>query len=102
MTTTNYREGVGHRLRLLRERRNMSQEDAAHLAGVAVKTWHNWETGKRSPYESSWQRIGASFDVDTRELRGKIPELDSSQLDRIEEKLDRILTALKTGGAGDG
>lgn len=61
------------RLRHLRESRNMSQEDAAHLVGVAVKTWHNWESGKRTPYESNWQRIADSFEVDVQPIRGRPP-----------------------------
>lgn len=68
-----YRAGVGLRLRELRESRNMSQEDAAHLVGVAVKTWHNWESGKRTPYESNWQRIADSFDVNVQPIRGTPP-----------------------------
>lgn len=68
-----YRADVGQRLRALRESRNMSQEDAAHLVGVAVKTWHNWESGKRSPYESNWQRLADSFEIDVQPIRGTPP-----------------------------
>lgn len=94
-----YREQVGSRLRLLREDRAMSQEDAAHLVGVAVKTWHNWESGKRSPYENNWRRIGEAFEIDVRLIRGKPPTplgLDAadSQLDRIEQSVGEIKSEL--------
>lgn len=97
-----YREQVGSRLRLLREDRNMSQEDAAHLVGVAVKTWHNWESGKRTPYESNWKRIATAFEVDVRMIRGKAPPplalaepAETSQLDEIQDSLTRIVSELE-------
>lgn len=68
-----YRAGVGARLLALRKSRNLSQEDAAHLVGVGVKTWHNWESGKRSPYESNWRRIAEAFEIDVQPIRGTPP-----------------------------
>lgn len=90
---SDYQEGVGRRLFALRKSRDLSQEDAAHLVGVGVKTWHLWERGKTAPYDQNWRKIGEAFNVDTAELRGTPPaplalgdgEGDGpDQLDRIE------------------
>ena len=98
-----YRSEVGGRLLRLRESRNMTQEDAAHVVGVAVKTWHNWESGKRSPYESNWRKISEAFEVDVAAIRGKPPAplgldspdlLEAAQLDVIDAKLDQIAGTL--------
>ena len=94
-----YRKQVGRQLRLLREDRSMSQEDAAHLVGVAVKTWHNWESGKRAPYESNWKRISDAFQIDVRPIRGRSPlseiigdesSVPSDRLDQLEQQIEAL------------
>lgn len=51
----------------------MNQADAAHAVGVQPKTWHLWESGKTTPYERNWRRIGDVFNVDPAEIRGIAP-----------------------------
>lgn len=99
-----YRRDVGRRLRALRTTKNMSQEDAAHVVGVRVKTWGLWERGVSSPYERSWQKIKTGFglaDDQVSAIRGKPPAplgLDDepsvgevvSLLRGLEERLTRI------------
>jgi transcriptional regulator with XRE-family HTH domain len=68
-----HRKAVGARLRDLRKARNMSQEDAAYAVGVTLKTWGDWERGRRDPYDANWRKIGQAFDVDPAEVRGTPP-----------------------------
>lgn len=97
-----HRRAVGARLRELRKARGMSQEDAAHAVGVAVKTWSNWERGRTNPYDTNWRKIGKAFDVDPGEIQGQPPAPlalhNSERLDQIDEKLDEILRRLNGGG----
>lgn len=68
-----HRRSVGLRLRELRKAQGLSQEDAAYKVGVTVKTWGDWERGKRDPYDTNWRKIGEEFDVDPGEIRGAPP-----------------------------
>jgi DNA-binding XRE family transcriptional regulator len=56
-----YQEGVGRRLKALRQSSKATQEDAAHIAGVSLTTWRNWERGLRAPYERNWRKLQAGF-----------------------------------------
>jgi transcriptional regulator with XRE-family HTH domain len=99
-----YLEGVGARLLDLRRAHQLSQEDAAHRVGVAVKTWRNWEGGLRAPYESNWRKVKEGFDLTDEQvtaLRGSAPTplglgvestpVGDSQLDRVERRLDLLI-----------
>lgn len=68
-----HRTAVGGRLKQLRQSRGMSQEDAAYAVGVTLKTWGDWERGKRDPYDANWKKIGEAFAVDPAEVRGTPP-----------------------------
>lgn len=60
---SDHQKAVGRRLLALRKTRNASQEDAAHVAGVSLTTWRNWERGLTAPYESSWKKLRAGFEL---------------------------------------
>ena len=95
---SDYRKGVGERLEALRRARNLSQENAAHMAGVSTGSWKNWERGRRSPTETNWGRIRKGFELSDDEmavLRGNPPaplglDADPDKLDRIEAELAGI------------
>lgn len=95
------RRRLGERLRDLRKGRGWSQEDAAHAVGVGVKTWHTWEAGKRTPYDSNLRKIGAAFDVDPSSLMDRPAPLGLVEVDdsppvwarRLEEKLNSVEAA---------
>lgn len=91
-----HRQAVGRRFKALRQNRRLSQEDAAHLAGVSLTTWRNWERGLRSPYERNWEKLRDGFELSEEEVasvRGTPPaplglgESGSPQLDRMEALL---------------
>lgn len=72
-----HRAAVGQRLKTLRKSRRLSQEDAAHKAGVSLTTWRNWERGLRSPYERNWRKLTDGFELTEEEIasvRGTPPE----------------------------
>jgi transcriptional regulator with XRE-family HTH domain len=71
----------GQRIRQAREAQNLSQEDAAHLLEVSVKTFGSWERGESEPRGRNWQKLEKVLGVRVLEIRGAPPP---SQLDRIE------------------
>jgi transcriptional regulator with XRE-family HTH domain len=95
-----HRRRVGERLRQLRKSRGWSQEDAAHEAGVAVKTWYRWESGKGLPYDANVKKLADIFDTTPEEILGVPPSPLGLGADppewalRLEEKLDELLTRL--------
>jgi transcriptional regulator with XRE-family HTH domain len=54
---------VAVRLRLLRERRLLSQRDLAALAGVSQTTIVNIESGRNRPHPSTLRRLAVALDV---------------------------------------
>lgn len=94
-----YRRRFGRRLLELRKRRGWSAEDAAHEVGVSSKTWHNWESGKRNPYDSNKRRIAKAFGIDVEDLAVDLPSplglgsglANANQLDQIEAKVNGLL-----------
>lgn len=92
----------GQRLRALRDERHLSQEDAAHEIGVSTKALRAWEKGGKIKWPNA-KAAGRFYKVDPESLVARdnddlpmvIAEQEQGQLDRIEEKLDRILETLK-------
>jgi transcriptional regulator with XRE-family HTH domain len=96
-------ERVAARLRQLREeygdgRKPMSQEDAAHKAGVKARQWQRWEAAKHMPRRSNLEQVAEAFGIaptafyamDDRPAERR----STTQLDRIETKLDQLLQQL--------
>lgn len=117
----NHRQAVGRRFKALRQNRRLSQEDAAHLAGVSLTTWRNWERGLRSPYERNWEKLADGFDLSDEEIAavrgtppaplgmgesngtgdlGEVLTLLRANADRL-EKIEALLEALTLGGLED-
>jgi DNA-binding XRE family transcriptional regulator len=87
-----HRKAVGIRLRDLRKSHNMTQMDAAVAVGVELKTWGDWERGKRDPYDSNWRKIGETFEVDPAVIRGTLPA--PLGLGAREDQVEQIETQL--------
>lgn len=90
---------VAVRLTELRQARGLSQEDAAHKAGVGVRTWQCWEAGGSMPYPRNIESISKAFGVSVEEF---FDGPTQTQLDRIEALLIEIKGALDDGRAGSG
>ena len=85
-------EKVSERLRELRERNGLSQEDAARKVGITHRQWQRWESGDSMPYPRSLDMVASTFGISVAEFFDPPePTVDQSQLDRIEGKLDQLL-----------
>jgi transcriptional regulator with XRE-family HTH domain len=94
----NHRQAVGRRFKALRQNRRLSQEDAAHLAGVSLTTWRNWERGLRAPYERNWDKLAEGFELSDEEIaavRGTPP----APLGTGESQTGEILSLLRGNAA---
>lgn len=81
----------GDRLRQLRERKGLSQERLAALAGIKVDAYRSWENGRTNPrYLEQLDRVLAVLDVTFEEVN-QWPE--SSQVPRIVPRFGRKPTA---------
>jgi transcriptional regulator with XRE-family HTH domain len=98
-------ERVAARLRQLRDEygngdRPLSQEDAAHKAGVKTRQWQRWEAAAHMPRRSNLEQIAEAFGVSTSAFyeMSAVPaeRRSTTQLDRIEASLARIEKALAT------
>lgn len=80
---------LGARLRALARTHGLeSDEAAARHIDVSYRQYQRWLSGDSEPRTSTLKRIAAAYDIPLAELLG---EPDKSQLDRIEEKLERLL-----------
>ena len=96
-----YMQAAGERIRAAREAKFRTRAKAQDETGIQEKQWYRWEHGLTDPTPDNWERIAEVLEVDLATLRADPPKmLDpesayQAQLDRIEEKLDRILETLK-------
>ena len=86
-----HRRHAADRLTDLRRARGWTVEDLAHHAGVSPKTISRLQNAKGDPRRSTVRKIAAALDVDPAEFLGPLPAAQTTQLDRIEAKLDRLL-----------
>lgn len=103
-----YKARVGERIREAREAKGWSQAALAReLPGtVDGPSVSRWERGKVAPNPDTLEALADALDVDvshflsarpeagTADLMGALAGESASQLDRIESKLDRILSLL--------
>lgn len=87
-------EAIGKRVRAARLTAGLSQEDLAQRAGCVTATVGRLERGTRTVRPRQMQQIADALGVPLPELMGEAPRPEPGQLDRIEAKLDRIITAL--------
>lgn len=82
------------RLLELRERHGLSQEDAAHKVGITTRQWQRWETGESMPYPRNLDAVASRFGISVAEFFDPPDDIsvDVAQLDRMEAKLDEILS----------
>jgi transcriptional regulator with XRE-family HTH domain len=62
---------IGKRLRRLRERRALRQEDLALLAGVGKNTVNRIERDQTEPHMTTVRKLAGALDVDPAELVGR-------------------------------
>lgn len=94
------KEIVATKLAQLRDAHDLTQERAAAHVGVTVRQWQRWETGVSVPYPRNLDAIAEKFGISVAEFFDAPREVPAengrppSQLDRIEAKLDVILSLL--------
>jgi transcriptional regulator with XRE-family HTH domain len=59
---------IGERLRRLRERRALRQEDLAALAGLGKNTVNRLEKNRTEPHMTTIRKLAQALDVDPSEL----------------------------------
>lgn len=52
------------RLKRLRERHGLTQTEAAEKVGTVLRTWQNWEYGRRTPSATTAKLIDLLFPED--------------------------------------
>lgn len=90
-TEDEYLEAIGRGLCNRRVARGWSQEQAAREVEVSVSTWRAWETGRREPYATNWQRLSDVFGVPVSALRevGDATGLEA-RLDALEARVSAL------------
>ena len=73
------------RLRVLRMRAVMSQEQLADRSGVAMDTISKLETGQRRAYPSTIRKLALGLDVRPQMLMGGVEYLDEGPVGEAEE-----------------
>ncbi|MCI8309060.1 MAG: helix-turn-helix transcriptional regulator [Clostridia bacterium] len=84
-----------NRLKLLREEKNMLQEDLAKILSVSQKTISNYEKGLRDMSTDTLSKLSEFFDVSIDYLLGKSNIRNSKQEDSINEELIKIGFSMK-------
>jgi len=85
------------RLRLLRMRAVMSQEQLADRSGVARDTISKLETGQRRAYPSTIRKLALGLDVRPQMLMGGVEYLDEGPVEGVEEAPRKVDPDKKIG-----
>lgn len=89
-----YRRRLAERMKAEREARSLSRQALALRSDVSDKTIKRIELQQvDNPRPLTIRRIAEALDIDPAVLRPP-PEIEADQLNRIEEKLDRLLRAI--------
>lgn len=97
------RAEIGERIRTLRG--PVPQPVLANKLGISLRAIQKWESGESAPQWDNLVRLSKHFQVTQdyllygdREPAPEAKSADSAQLDRIEAKLDELLSILKRSG----
>ena len=85
------------RLRVLRLRAVMSQEQLADRSGVARDTISKLETGQRRAYPSTIRKLALGLDVRPQMLMGGVEYLDEGSVEGVEEAPEKADPDKKIG-----
>ena len=108
------RERVAERMRLLRRPDDptaenptyeLSQEAAAHKAGVTTRQWQRWEAGESMPYPRNLGEVADRFGIEVSDFFEPVAPVEEqvpihtvlelqAEVAQLSEKLDRALSLL--------
>jgi transcriptional regulator with XRE-family HTH domain len=85
---------IGARLKRLRLEHNLTQAQAAERIGLKdYRQWQGWEAGEHAPRDDRLAQIADEFGLSLADFNA-LGDSEPSQLDRIEAKLDELLSRL--------
>jgi transcriptional regulator with XRE-family HTH domain len=91
-------EDLAARLRERRAKLGLTQEEvAARMENVTYLAYQRWESGEAFPQDRNIYRVANALELDPSDLMVEmVPQRDQdpSQMDRIEAKLDEIISLL--------
>jgi transcriptional regulator with XRE-family HTH domain len=64
---------MGERFKALREAAGLSQSQLARASGVPLRSYQQWEQGRRTPLFDAAVKIADALDVSLDELAGRGP-----------------------------
>ena len=87
---------LAQRLKILREKRKLTQTRLANLMGVSPRVYNRWENGDSTPYWDSIVKIANLLDVSLDEMAGRSNPSDTTvirnpKLHELYKKID-VLT----------
>lgn len=103
----------GTSLRAARERKGLSQDDAARRVGVKVGAWGAWERGQQVPAMERLAKVVEVLEVEPSEVGYDPPrnmllvgsdwarqqfDQQAAMIAALEEKVDRLIAFHKSGG----
>lgn len=98
----------GERLRELRKKAGLTQEELAYKVGVHETTIRGWETTKRLPHASELKKLAAILHVSEDELLNGAPEatwvltvqlgLDQEEVINLSKLATKPISKIATGG----
>ena len=93
-------------IKVIRRKKNMTQNELARLVGVSPQTVFRWEQGQRSPRAEELQRLAEvlgtpvaylmDLETDASEHRKPVDKVEPVQAEINFEPTDKVDTALKT------
>lgn len=83
----------GQHIAQLRKRKRLTQQAMAERLGIAYRTYQTWEAGTM-PEWANLEKLASVLEVKPEYLIGEDEPAPTGQLDRIEAKLDELLSRL--------
>lgn len=77
----------------LREKHSLSQEEAARRIGIGGRQYQRWESGQSMPRPANLGRAALAYGESVTVFYDEDEEPSTTQLDRLEAKVDRLLEA---------
>lgn len=100
-----YQRRMARRIQSERERLGLSHLELAAKVGTTDRSVRRWEAGASEPQPRHLRALAETFDLQVTDLRPNLEAEEAAvrdQLDRIESKLDLLVSALRLIPTEDG
>jgi len=85
-----YKRRMAATIKRERLRHGQKPSDVAYKIGVDKRTYERWEEAETAPQPPNLRALAEEWDLDVSDLRPDL-QAEADQLNRIEQKLDRVL-----------